>query len=149
MCLSPSYEYDKLSQFEAELAVRLGKPYILVNVQAKYVPDYWLESIVDGRNVVSFGLATAKNDMLFIVDEIDSKIRGIRGVGGGRGAPPNRATNGNSLMPTRAKSAFFSRSAPNASAAAAPPRTAYSKLCTILWVYFNLAITCFLAKYGK
>ena len=128
MCLSPSYEYDKLSQFEAELAVRLGKAYILVNVQAKYVPDYWLESIVDGRNVVSFGLATAKNDMLFIVDEIDSRIRGIRGAGGRTG--PNRATNGNSLMPTRAKSAIFSRSAPNP--AAASPKTAASRLCTIL-----------------
>lgn len=128
MCLSPSYEYDKLSQFEAELAVRLGKPYILVNVQAKYVPDYWLESIVDGRNVVSFGLATAKNDILFIVDEIDSKIRGIRGAGG-----RNRANNGYSLMPTRAKSAIFSRTQTNSAAAStSPSKTSASKLCTIL-----------------
>lgn len=142
LCISPSYEYDKLSQFEAELAIRLGKPYVIVNVQAKYVPDYWLESLVENRNVVTFGLSTAKNDMLFVIDEIDSKARGIR-TGGGGGGHNRRiggggraaagATSSSSALTQRAKSATLSRQPQAATAAGAtPPRMSSSKLCTLL-----------------
>lgn len=144
MCVSPSYEYDKLCQFEAELAIRLGKPYIVVNVQAKYEPDYWLENIVENRNVVSFGLATCKHDITLIIDEIDSIARGVVPARQKQEQHPRRVTTASifsssssrfaaAQTPARAKSAA---QPPNRSSTstkhAAPPEQASSSVCTVL-----------------
>lgn len=78
MCLSSSYEGDKLCQFEAELAMRLGKPYVTVNVQSRYAPDYWLETVVEKHKVLQFGLATARGDIEAVADEIESTLEAHR-----------------------------------------------------------------------
>jgi hypothetical protein len=74
MCVSSSYEYDKLCQLEADLASKLGKHVIPVNVQGKYVPDYWLEAIIDGNNVIPFSLTNVKNDMTLVDQEIYARL---------------------------------------------------------------------------
>lgn len=70
MCMSPSYEFDKLNQFEAEYACKLRKTIIPVNIQAKYTPDYWLESMVENTNVIQFNLSNLKNDLAVLRNEI-------------------------------------------------------------------------------
>ena len=78
MCISSSYEGDKLCQFEAELAMRLGKPYVAVNVQNRYAPDYWLETVAEKHKVLQFGLATARSDIEAVADEIESTLEAHR-----------------------------------------------------------------------
>lgn len=78
MCLSSSYEGDKLCQFEAELAIRLGKPYVTVNVQNRYAPDYWLETVAEKHKVLQFGLATARGDIEAVAEEIESTLEAHR-----------------------------------------------------------------------
>lgn len=78
VCVSSSYEYDKISQFEADLAMKLDKLILPVNVQNKYMPDYWLEVVVESKTIVPFNLTTVRSDIMAIAKEINLKLSGGR-----------------------------------------------------------------------
>jgi len=45
-CLSASFEYEKICQFEIIYAKRISKTIIPLVVQPKYRPDYWVEEVI-------------------------------------------------------------------------------------------------------
>lgn len=77
ICASSSFEFEKICQFETMYALKLQKVIIPVVVQAKYLPDYWLEPFVEFRRVINVNLASIKNDMNLLSKEIclNAKIK--------------------------------------------------------------------------
>ncbi len=69
-CLSSSYEYEKICQFEICYAHKIGKFVLPIAVQAKYKPDYWLEAIFPRNRVPECKLATMRRDIIYLERDI-------------------------------------------------------------------------------
>lgn len=75
VCMSSSYEYEKMCQFEVHYANKLDKVIIPLNVQPKYEPDYWLEAIVEENKEFNIALSSIRNDAALVSKEIQQRTR--------------------------------------------------------------------------
>jgi len=75
VCMSSSYEYEKMCQFEVHYANILDKVIIPLIVQPKYEPDYWLEAIVQENKEFYVALGTIKNDATLLSKEIQQRTK--------------------------------------------------------------------------
>lgn len=74
-CLSASFEYEKICQFEIIYAKRIGKLILPLNVHAKYKPDYWVEEVFAGSRILECKLQTVKRDMIIFQRDISLLIK--------------------------------------------------------------------------
>ena len=75
ICFSASYEFEKVCQFEATYAHKLGKVLIPISVQSYYVPDYWVEEIFFSRRFYEVKLSTIKRNINFLSREVVSILK--------------------------------------------------------------------------
>jgi hypothetical protein len=64
ICMSSSYENDKLCHFEAFYGKKLKKFIMPIIVEEKYEPDYWLEKYVIDFSAMKVSLNTIQSDVL-------------------------------------------------------------------------------------
>ena len=69
-CLSASFEYEKICQFEIVYANRIGKLVMPLNIQAKYKPDYWVEEVFPRNRIIDCRLNTMNRDIRIFTREI-------------------------------------------------------------------------------
>ena len=74
-CLSASFEYEKICQFEIVYANRIGKMIMPLNIQAKYKPDYWVEEIFARNRILDCRLNTINRDMRLFTRDISLMLK--------------------------------------------------------------------------